>query len=63
MYQISLKGYLETEKPEELLEAFKKVSEELGAELFGQFVTYMLPPYVDYQKADVTDSQNNDTSL
>ena len=63
VYQISLKGYIETEKPKELLEAFKKAAEENGAELYGNFVTYMLAPYVDYQKADVTDSQDRDSTL
>lgn len=55
MYQISLRGYFETEKPDELIEAIKKVAAENDADIIGQFQSYRLAPYVDYQKADVTD--------
>ena len=63
MYQISLKGYIETENPDELLELINKTIDSNNAELFGQFVTYQLAPYVDYQKADVTNSRNQDSNL
>ena len=58
MYQISLRGYFETKNPDELLEAIKKVAAENDADIIGTFQTYKLAPYVDYQKADVTDSSN-----
>lgn len=63
LYQISLRGYFETENPDELIEAIKKVAEEKDADLIGQFQTYMLAPYVDYQKADVTDAPDSDSNL
>lgn len=55
MYQITLRGYFETEKPDELLEAIKTVASENDADIIGQFQSYKLADYVDYQKADVTD--------
>lgn len=55
MYQITLRGYFETEKPDELLEAIKTVANENDADIIGQFQSYKLADYVDYQKADVTD--------
>ena len=55
MYQITLRCYFETEKPDELLEAIKTVASENDADIIGQFQSYKLADYVDYQKADVTD--------
>lgn len=55
MYQISLKGYFELENPDKFLEDLQKVITENEADLIGQFHVYKLAPYVDYQKADVTD--------
>ena len=55
MYQITIRGYFETEKPDELLEAIKTVANENDADIIGQFQSYKLADYVDYQKADVTD--------
>jgi hypothetical protein len=55
VYQISLNGFFETENPDALIEAIQNVVKEQNAELIGQFLTYGLSPYVDYQKADVTD--------
>ena len=63
MYQISLNGYFETENPEDLISAIQNIVKEKNAELIGQFMIYGLSPYVDYQKADVTDSQNSDTNI
>ncbi len=58
VYQVSLKGYIETENPDELFELINKAIDSNKGELFGQFTAYQLAPYVDYQKADVTDSRN-----
>lgn len=55
MYQISLKGYFETEKPDELIEMINKAVQDSNSERIGQFATYQLAPYIDYQKADVKD--------
>ena len=58
MYRINLNGYLETENPEELINAISDLVKEKNSDLIGQFMIYGLSPYVDYQKADVTDPQN-----
>lgn len=63
MYQINLKGYIESENPDELTDSITKLIEEKNSELIGQFVVYQLAPYVDYQKADVTDPQDSDSNI
>lgn len=56
MYQINLKGFIEVEDSNKLLDRIEKAIKDSNAELIGQFVIYKLAPYVDYQKADVTDA-------
>ena len=56
MYQVSLRGYFETENPEKLIEAINNIVKEQKVDLIGQFLTYQLAPYVDYQKADDTNT-------
>jgi len=63
VYQINLKGYIESENPDELTDSITKLIEEKNSELIGQFVVYQLAPYVDYQKADVTDPQDSDSNI
>ena len=58
MYQISLKGYFETENPDKFLEDLQKVIKDDEIDLIGQFQVYKLAPYVDYQKADVSDASD-----
>lgn len=63
MYQIAFKGYFESENPDTLVEALKKTATENKSDVIGEFVVYQLAPYVDYQKADVTDPQDTDSNI
>ena len=58
MYQITLKGYFETENPDEFVASVKEIAEKQNVDLVGVFQIFQLAPYVDYQKADVTDPQD-----
>lgn len=58
MYQIIFKGCFETENPDEFVEAIKKLAEEQKVYIAGQFQVFQLPPYVDYQEAEITDSKS-----
>ena len=57
-YQVTLRGYFETDNPDELVSKIEQVAKDCKAERIGQFQVYGLAPYVDYQEADVTNPQN-----
>ena len=52
MYQIFLKGCIETENPEEITKSIEDLVKAKSSELIGRFEVYGLPPYVDYQKCN-----------
>ena len=58
MYQIIFKGCFETEDADRFVQAIEKLAKDMNVDIIGTFNIYMLPPYVDYQKTDVTDPHN-----
>ena len=52
MYQIFLKGCIETENPEEIVNAIQELVKSKSSDVVGRFEVYGLPPYVDYQKCN-----------
>ena len=56
MYQIVLKGSIETNDPDNLLEKITDVLKTNNADLVGTFAVFQLAPYVDYQKIDDSDA-------
>lgn len=52
MYQIKINGYIETDKAEEVVEAFKKVLTQNNATLYGDIKVFKLPDYIDFQKIE-----------
>ena len=52
MYNITIKGYFETEKAEEFVKKLEEIIKETDSNFIGKPVVYELAPYVDYQKQD-----------
>lgn len=60
MYEIVLKGFIETGDPDSLVTELKDVIEKHSSELVGQFNVFQLAPFVDYQKIESTQDSNSD---
>ena len=63
MFQIILKGYLETENPDNLINKLNELLKEEKSELVGQFQVYQLAPYVDYQKCEDLEDWSKDSNI
>lgn len=63
MFQIILKGYLETENPDNLINKLNELLKEEKSELVGQFQVYQLAPYVDYQKCEDLEDGSKDSNI
>ena len=60
MFQINLEGFIESENPDKLVQKIESVIKESNSDLIGRFNIFLLPPYVDYQNAEVTDVKEPD---
>lgn len=57
MYNITIKGYFETEKAEEFVKKLEEIVKETDSNFIGKPVVYELAPYVDYQKQEDGDEK------
>lgn len=52
MYNITFKGYFETEKADEFMNSIREIMKKTDTHLVGQPSIYELPQYIDYQKCE-----------
>lgn len=57
MYNITIRGYFETEKAEDFIEKLNGIIEETDSIFVGKPVIYELAPYIDYQKQEDGDKK------
>ena len=63
MFQVILKGYIETINPDDLIEKLNVTLKDLNCELIGQFQIYQLAPYVEYQKCEDLTNKSGDSDI
>lgn len=63
MFQIILKGCIETVSPEDLINKINNTIKDCNSELVGQFQVYQLAPYVEYQKCENLADESGDSNI